>query len=113
MTDEPPSPAPESPESHKWRGCLLGGLAFVASIIVAAVIGGLIAFETSDPSPTGLKRRGGLWAAAIPPLLLIGLPLAVAVYWRKIPGFVLGMALTIALIIVVPTGCVFLLQVSS
>ena len=112
MTDEPTSETPEPAEPSKWRGCLLGGLAFVVAIIAAAVIGALVAFEPSEPSPSGLKLRSGLWAF-IPPLLLIGLPLAAAVYWRKIPGFVLGMGLTIALIIVVPTGCVFLLQVGS
>ena len=112
MTDESLSENPQEPKQHKGRGCLLGGLAFVIAIIAAAVIGALIAFEPSDPSPTGLKLRGGV-LAYVPPLLLIGFPLAVGLYWRKIPGFVLGIGLTIALIIAVPSGCVFLLQASS
>ena len=87
--------AQEEPSISKGLGCFYGGLAVVGILVIGNVIIGLL-FSTV----------GDLGA----PLAVIGLlPLAglvgAGIYWRKVPGFLLGIGLTIAIGIALVGAC--------
>jgi hypothetical protein len=103
MTDDlPPHPPPPpsgnlDAEPKKGTGCAYGGLAVVASAIGGSLLGGIISSITSDSA--------GALVGIISLLLPIGLLIAAAVRWRKIPGFMLGIGLTFAISAALFTAC--------
>lgn len=98
MTDQPtPEDAhPPEPGPSKGRGIGLGVAATLGAVIVAVVIAGLLGAFTNF--------EGGV-AIAYSPLLVIALLVAAGIYWRKTPGFLLGMAITIGVGFVLGTAC--------
>jgi Na+-transporting NADH:ubiquinone oxidoreductase subunit NqrB len=95
MTDEPGPEDPNraEPPPKKGQGCFIGGLVTIGALIAAAVLGGILAGVI-----------GGAAVLAVP-LLGIGLLIGAAFYWREMPGFLLGMGLTIALGLAIGTAC--------
>lgn len=98
MSDLPPPPQPSGapPEQRKGLGCFYGGLAFVGSWI----LGGAAASMLINTLP-GTDSFVGAVIGLIP----IGLLVAAAIYWRRIPGFLLGIGLSFAIVVVVFTAC--------
>ncbi len=99
MTSEdltPSSPPPEPPQG-KGRGCVLGGLAVIGSGVVGWVLSGIVVAIIPDTA----EQRFFVFASLFPIAVLI----AAAIYWRKVPGFLLGIALTIAIQLTIFTGC--------
>ncbi len=102
---EPPTPnegdphgAPE-PQSKKGRGCFYGGLATVGIFVGSTVVAGVLLASLGDSS----GALGGIVG-----LLPIALLVAAGIYWRKTPGFLLGIGLTIGISLAVGTACVAL-----
>jgi hypothetical protein len=105
MTDDLPPPPPPPPppseyldaEQSKGGGCALGGLAVVVSVIGGTAVGMFL----SSITPTS----AGALVGTISLLLPIGLLVAAAVRWKKIPGFMLGIGLTFAISAALFTAC--------
>lgn len=96
--DEPTQPKPTS----SGLGCFYGGLAVVASVLIGGLVGALVVnlfAQTDIGAPIGF----------ITGLLPLGLLIFAGIYWRKVPGFLLGIALTIGISIVVVGACTALL----
>ena len=87
---------PEEPKASKGLGCFYGGLAVIGTFIGGNILVGLLF--------AGLGDMGG--ASAILGLIPLGLLIAAGVYWRKIPGFLLGIGLTIGISLALVTACV-------
>ena len=86
---------PEEPSISKGLGCFYGGLAVVGSAVIGSVVGALL-FTT----------LGDLGAPfAVLNLLPLALLIGAGIYWRKIPGFLLGIGLTIAISIALAGAC--------
>lgn len=107
MTDEPieffeDDEPPERPPVSSGLGCFYGGLAVVGSMLIGGLVGGLL---VNFIGGTDLYAPLG-WITSFLPL---GLLIFAGVYWRKIPGFLLGIALTIGISIVVVGACTALL----
>jgi hypothetical protein len=103
MTEPSPLP-PESEEPEQPRkgiGCLYGGLAFVGSWLAGSLSAALLL----GLSPTSTDDVLSVVVGLIP----IGLLIAAGVRWHKIPGFLMGIGLTFALVIVIFTSCTALL----
>lgn len=100
MTDEPMEffeEEPEEPKISKGLGCFYGGLAVVGSFIGGSILGGLL---------IGVLGDIGSGPGAIVGFLPLGLLIAAGIYWRKIPGFLLGIGLTIGISLALVTACV-------
>jgi len=106
MTDEPVHE--ELPIQHKGRGCFLGGLATAAAFIVSVVVG---VFAQSEVFACEFECYSAF--AVIAPLLLIALLVGAGLLWRKTPGFLLGIGVTVAITLALVTGCSTLLFVTS
>lgn len=99
MTQDPtslPPPPPPVEGPSKGAGCAFGGLAVVGSVVGGGILGGILVSILSDQS--------GLLAAVIG-LLPLGLLIAAGVRWRKVPGFLLGIGLTLAISVALFTAC--------
>lgn len=105
MTDQPEAEPTPEPKQHKGRGCFLGGLAVVAAVIVSVVVG---AFAQTEVFACEFECYSAF--LLITPLLLIALLVGAGLLWRKTPGFLLGIGVTVALAVVVPTACTALLS---
>jgi MFS superfamily sulfate permease-like transporter len=107
MTDEPieffeDDETPEPKPISSGLGCFYGGVAVVASILISGLVSALLVnlFSQTDISaPIGF----------ITSLLPLGLLIFAGIYWRRVPGFLLGIALTIGISIVVVGACTALL----
>ncbi len=112
MTDEPApeDPSQAKPKEKKGKGCFLGGLATVGAWIGGGFLAGIVlsvlagVFE-DDGSLDTFGPILGVVAFLIP----VGLIVAAGYYWRKTPGFLLGIGLTIALTFAIGTACAALL----
>lgn len=96
--DEPPERRPIG----SGLGCFFGGLAVVASLLIGGVVSVVLVnvFAQTDLSaPIG-------WITSLVP---VGLLVFAGIYWRKVPGFLLGIALSIGITVVVVTACTALL----
>lgn len=92
MNEEPQQDKGPGEDLSKGTGCVLGGLATIA---VSAVLGVL-----------GLTVFGGEGGPAwIGWLVAIGLLAGLAWLFRRTPGFLLGIGLTLAIFAVVGTAC--------
>ena len=87
---------PEEPQISKGLGCFYGGLAVVGAFIGGNILVGLLLFALGDVGGVG----------AILGFVPLGLLIAAGIYWRKIPGFLLGIGLTIAITLALATACV-------
>lgn len=106
MTDEGPpidegdeffgSQEPEEPKTSKGLGCFYGGLAVVGAFIGGSILSSLLFAALGDSGGVG----------AILGFIPLGLLIAAGVYWRKIPGFLLGIGLTIGISLALVTACV-------
>lgn len=108
MTDQPTPDDPHAaePPPKKGKGCFYGGLATVGAfiggnIIAGLIIAGLAVVFTEEGSLDEIGSSIGLLVSIIP----LGLLIAAGFYWRKTPGFLLGIGLTIAISAAVLTGC--------
>ena len=96
MTEEEPQDQGEgSGEVSKGSGCVLGGLATIGVGVLGGVIW-IVAGGTGVLAPIG-------W------LLPIALLIGVAYYFRKMPGFLLGVGLTVAIQLVIGGACAAIL----
>lgn len=102
MSDLPPPPPPPGspPKPRKGLGCFYGGLAFTGSWI----LGGAVVSTLLNIMPWTDSFIGTLLG-----LLPIALLVAAGIYWRKVPGFLLGIGLSFAIVVVVFTACTALL----
>ena len=100
MTDEPMEFFEEEPEEEqkisKGLGCFNGGLAVVGAFIGGNIFVGFLFAALGDIGGVG----------AILGFIPLGLLIAAGVYWRKIPGFLLGIGLTIGISLALITACV-------
>lgn len=102
----PGEPEPAKPKQGKGSGCALGGIITVGSLFaLPAVLAGLV---TAIPSGAGRTIT-----AVIVGVLPIALLVAAGVYWRKTPGFLLGIGLTIGITLALFTGCIALIAAVS
>ena len=109
MTD--PAPAEEAPqpdEVGKGRGCFLGGLATIGAFLGGSFVAGSLAAVI--PLDSGVLT---VIVGAVLALLPIGLLIAAGAYWRKMPGFLLGIGLTIGVGLALFTGCVAIIVSAS
>jgi hypothetical protein len=110
--DEDPHAAPE-PQPKKGRGCLYGGLATVGAVIGGLILGGIaLAVITSfieAAGSSGLADDISGFGSVLVVLLPIGLLVGAGIIWRKTPGFLLGIGLTIGISLAVGTACATLL----
>ena len=90
------SQEPEEPKTSKGLGCFYGGLAFVGAFIGGSILSSLLAVALGDIGGVG----------AILGFIPLGLLIAAGVYWRKVPGFLLGIGLTIGISLALVTACV-------
>jgi len=100
MTDEsvPEGRHHAEPKPSKGKGCFIGGLVTIGALIAATVIGGIFATVIGP-------------AALASTIVAIGLLIGAAFYWKEMPGFLLGMGLTIAISIAIGSACTALLLV--
>lgn len=107
MTDQPTPDDPDAaePAPKKGRGCFLGGLT-----VVAAVIGSIVVGIFSQATVFACEFECYSAILLITPILLIALLVGAGLLWRKTPGFLLGIGVTVALAVVVPTACSALLS---
>lgn len=109
MTDPTPSDqTPQPTETGKGLGCFFGGLATVGALIGGSIVAGGSAFAIPLESGVGTAIVGFVLV-----LLPIGLVVAAGVYWRKMPGFLLGIGLTIGISLALFTGCVAIISASA
>lgn len=102
---QPPATPPEPSDIGKGLGCFFGGLAVVASSLIGSLIVGLLSAASNSIDGSGpLTGIIGLLSVVLP----IGLLIAAGVKWKSIPGFLLGIGLTIAIVMVLFTACVAL-----
>jgi hypothetical protein len=90
------SQEPEEPKTSKGLGCFYGGLAFVGALIGGSILSSLLVLALGDIGGVG----------AILGFIPLGLLIAAGVYWRKVPGFLLGIGLTIGISLTLVTACV-------
>ena len=107
MTEEPTpvKPQPEGRQVGKGAGCVYGGLAVIASALVGVILSGFMVAIIPDSM--------ALLTSLILILLPIGVLVGVSIRWRKVPGLLLGVGLTIAISITVSTGCAALILSAS
>lgn len=109
MTDDlPPPPPPPPPGTYdetpnKGAGCAYGGLAVVVSAIGGSLLGGILSSMTD---PSGL-------VGAISLLIPLALLIAAIVRWRTLPGFILGVGLTFAIVIVTFGACIAIITAAA
>jgi hypothetical protein len=109
MTDPIPSDeTPQPDEPAKVRGCFVGGLATVGALIGGSIVAGALAFAIPLDSGVGAAIVGFVLV-----LLPVGLVVAAGVFWRKMPGFLLGIGLTIGISLVLITGCVAIISANA
>lgn len=94
----PSQPLPKEPEASRGSGCAYGGLATVGALFVLPIA--IAALVAAVPSGSGRSIVGGILG-----ILPIAILVAAGIYWRKIPGFLLGIGLTIGITLVLFTGC--------
>ena len=99
----PPPPPQEDPPVRKGRGCVYGGLAVIVSGIIGGVLGGIITAIIPDSAGAVFGLVG---------LIPVAILVLAAMRWKGVPGFLLGIGLTIALQLTIFTGCVALLLVA-
>lgn len=103
---EPAPSEPPPPEPSRGAGCAYGGLATVVTLFILPVT--ITALVAAIPSGGARGIAAGIFG-----LVPIGLLVAAGIYWRKVPGFLLGIGLTIGITLVVFTGCVALIAALS
>jgi len=116
MTDQPTSEDPHAaePKPNKGRGCFLGGLATVGAWIGGGFLVGIaISVLASVFEDEGSLDTIGPVLGVLVFLVPVGLMVAAGYYWRKTPGFLLGIGLTIALVLAIGTGCAALFYASG
>jgi hypothetical protein len=94
------------PQGGKGSGCLLGGLAVLGSVAFGGALSGILAWLLSQANVYGP-------VAGITVLLPLGLLVFATIYWRKVPGFLLGVALTIGITVVIFGACTAILVSQS
>jgi hypothetical protein len=99
---EPPPSEPRPPEASTGQGCIYGGLATVVTLVILPIV--ITALVAAIPSGQGRNIGAGIFG-----LVPIGLLVAAGIYWRKIPGFLLGIGLSISIALVIFTGCIALI----
>ncbi len=112
MTDEPgpEDPNQAEPAQHKGRGCFFGGLATVGAWIGGGFLVGIaLSVLASVFEDEGSLDTIGPVLGVLALLIPVGLIVAAGYYWRKTPGFLLGIGLTIALTFAIGTACAALL----
>jgi MFS superfamily sulfate permease-like transporter len=107
MTDEPieffeDDQPPQRKRMSRGLGCFLGGVAVVGSAVSGAAFSALLFYLVGQ---TDLSAP----VSTITSLIPLGLLVFAGVYWRKVPGFLLGIALTIGISIVIVGACTALL----
>ena len=80
-----------------------GGLAVVVSVIGGSLLGGALSSLTEGSGLVGIVSL----------LLPLGLLIAAIVRWRKMPGFILGIGLTFAIVIVTFGACIAIITASG
>lgn len=99
-------PQPRDERQSTGAGCVLGGLATFVALAGGSIMAGLVAANVMEP-----VDDPGQWVVlALVGLVPLGLLVAAAVYWRKTPGFLLGIGLTVGIGLALFTGCVAILS---
>jgi len=95
MTDQPmpEDPHPSEPGPSKGSGIGRGILTALGAVIGGFLLGAIVAVAVAGPA---------VLAVIIAPLALL---VAAGIRWRDTPGFLLGMAITIGVSLVISTGC--------
>lgn len=108
MTDQavPEDPHQTEPEPKKGKGCFYGGLATVGAWIGGGFLVGIaLSVLASVFEDEGSLDTIGPVLGVLAFLVPIGLIVAAGYYWRKMPGFLLGIGLTIGISAALLTAC--------